>query len=431
MRRALLASVLAGLIGAGLALVTADGAADAPHRDRGRSSAMRRGPSRELIRGFDPRRHEPREDHLVAPLEGGRTAILTLDSGLQSHLTSLLDRYDVPWAAVVAIEPTTGRVLAYVSHSSANPDAGDLVLDATPPTASVFKVITGAALVEAGVSPEERVCYHGGYSRLGSADIVDDPARDRICNTLSDAMGGSINAIFAKLALRRLEPATLERYAAAFGFGHSLPFDVPTRPSPAEIPADDTLEFARTAAGFWHVHMSPLHGGLIAATIAADGRMPRAAIIERIVDPGGATLYQHEPSTFRSVIGRSTADVVTRMMERTVTSGTSRRAFHDPSGRPFLPGIAVAGKTGTLSAQTPYRGYTWWVGFAPANRPTIAVAALVVNTPRWRIKASLVAREALRYYLVERAAVPIAEGIQSDEQGDEQSGQQSGQQSDE
>ena len=82
--------------------------------------------------------------------------------------------------------------------------------------------------------------------------------------------------------------------------------------------------------------------------------------------------------------------------------GTARRTFHDRHGRPFLPGVRIAGKTGTLSGSDPYRGYTWWVGFAPAEAPTIAVAALAVNTPLWRIKASYVAREALRYYLVER-----------------------------
>jgi cell division protein FtsI/penicillin-binding protein 2 len=89
------------------------------------------------------------------------------------------------------------------------------------------------------------------------------------------------------------------------------------------------------------------------------------------------------------------------MMERTTTHGTGRRTFFDDHGNAFLPGIAVAGKTGTLSSSEPYRGYTWWVGFAPADAPTIAVAALVVNTPRWRIKAVYAARETLRYYLVE------------------------------
>ena len=100
------------------------------------------------------------------------------------------------------------------------------------------------------------------------------------------------------------------------------------------------------------------------------------------------------------MIPRRTARTVGEMMERTITHGTGRRSFFDPQGLPFLPGIRVAGKTGTLSAERPYRGYTWFVGFAPADAPTIAVAALVVNTPRWRIKAAYVGREALRQYLV-------------------------------
>jgi len=88
------------------------------------------------------------------------------------------------------------------------------------------------------------------------------------------------------------------------------------------------------------------------------------------------------------------------MMTRTVTHGTSKKAFWDPKGRPFLPGIGVAGKTGTLSRYNPQRTYNWWVGYAPVDAPKIAVAVLVVNEPKWRIKASYVAREALREYLL-------------------------------
>jgi cell division protein FtsI/penicillin-binding protein 2 len=88
------------------------------------------------------------------------------------------------------------------------------------------------------------------------------------------------------------------------------------------------------------------------------------------------------------------------MMTNTVTKGTAKKAFWDQRGRPFLPGIRVAGKTGTLSRYDPQRTYNWWVGYAPVDDPQIAVAALVVNEPKWRIKASYVAKEALRAYLV-------------------------------
>jgi cell division protein FtsI/penicillin-binding protein 2 len=400
-RSALKLLLAAGLLGAGVGLFSAGGS------NEGSRAVAQEGeqpdPSR-LLKGFDPRVHRADGDRRVADLPEGRRAILTLDPGLQSHVLAELARYEVPYGALVAIEPGTGRVLAYVSHSTANPDAGDLALDPTPPAASVFKVITGAALVDAGVAADTRVCYGGGFSRLTAADLVDNPRRDRQCSTLSEAMGSSINAVFAKLAAQHLDTATLTRYASAFGFGHALPFDVSTRPSPMEVPdhGADQLEFARTSAGFWHTHLSPLHGALIAATIAKAGRMPRAAIVDHIVDAGGETIYRREARTYRQVIPRRTARILGEMMERTVRAGTARRAFHDPSGRPFLPDIRVAGKTGTLSGSSPYRGYTWWIGFAPAEQPTIALAALVVNTPRWRIKASYLAREALRHYLIER-----------------------------
>lgn len=355
------------------------------------------------LEGFDPQNREREGDLYVAGMPGGRRAVLTLDPGLQERVEGILRRYEVPFGSVVALEPTSGRVLAYVSHSSANPDAGDLAIDPTPPTASVFKIITAAALVDAGVSADEEVCYRGGAGRIVARHLEDDPNANR-CSTLATAMGGSINAVFARLADRHLDVPTLSRYASAFGFGHRLPFDVTMAPSPAEVPAE-RLERARTAAGFWHMHMSPMHGALIAATIAADGQMPRPALVERVDDVSGQVHYQFEPETHRAVIPRRTAQAVGAMMERTVSrQGTGRSAFFDERGNPFLPDISVAGKTGTLSAERPYRGYTWFVGYAPADNPTIAVAALVVNTPRWRIKAAFLARETLRHYLVSAPA---------------------------
>jgi peptidoglycan glycosyltransferase len=377
-------------------LATAQPTAAAKKAPRAKSAAA-------LLTGFDPLKHRAHEGRLVADLPAGGTAELTLDPGLQQHVRAVFEAYAVPYGAFVALDPRTGRVLGYVSHSSANPDAGDLVRDPTPPAASVFKVVTGAALLDAGVMPNEQVCYGGGFSQINERDLVDDTARDRSCASLAEAMGGSINTIFAKLADRKLDGARIARYAEAFGFGHALPFDAPLRKSPFEVP-EERVERARTAAGFWHMHMSPLHGALIAATVANGGAMPRASMIERVLDAQGRALHNHAPSTFRSVVGRSTASALSAMMALTVSEGTAHSTFFDPKGRPYLPGISVAGKTGSLSSERPYRHYSWWVGFAPEREPQIALAALVVNTPKWRIKSSYVAREALRHYLVERPA---------------------------
>jgi cell division protein FtsI/penicillin-binding protein 2 len=290
-------------------------------------------------------------------------------------------------------------VLAYVGYEAGKGDSSGVVTDPGPPAASVFKIVTASALLDAGVKSSTSVCYGGGMRGLVQADLIDSPKRDRWCATLADALGYSINAVFAKLADRHIDEARMTQYVSAFGFGQKLPFDLPTSPSPVDVP-DSRLERARMAAGFWHSQMSPLHGALVAATIANDGKMPYAAIVERIESGTGETLYEHTPRTFRQVLPRHTAQQAGEMMTRTVTKGTSKKAFWDPKGRPFLPGIRVAGKTGTLSRYNPHRTYNWWVGYAPVDDPKIAVAALVVNEPKWRIKASYVAKEALRNYLV-------------------------------
>ncbi|MDH3622684.1 MAG: penicillin-binding transpeptidase domain-containing protein [Myxococcales bacterium] len=347
----------------------------------------------------DVERARPMGKQLVVPRRDGTRAVLTVDSDLQTYIQDLFRKYDVPAGGLVAIEPRTGRVLAYVGYEAGKGESMDVVTDPAPPAASIFKIITASALLDAGVKSSTSVCYGGGMRSLGSADLVDSPKRDRWCATLADALGYSINAIFAKLADRHLNEARMTRYVSAFGFGQRLPFDLPTAPSPADVP-QSRLERARMAAGFWHSQLSPLHGALLASTIANDGGMPYAAIVARIESSSGKTLYQHSPQKFRQVVPRMTAREAGEMMTRTVTHGTAKKAFWDSKGRPFLPGIAVAGKTGTLSRNNPYRRYTWWVGYAPVDDPKIAVASLVVNEPKWRIKASYVAREALREYLV-------------------------------
>jgi peptidoglycan glycosyltransferase len=346
-------------------------------------------------------------EQLVANDDLGRRIELSVAPALQARIQHVLAEYQVPYAALVAIEPTSGRILAYVSHSSANPDAADLARDPTPPAASVFKLVTSAALLDAGVTTDTRVCYGGGASRLEPIDLLDDPRRDRSCASLADGLGGSINVVFAKLADRRLDPATLRRYAGLFGFGKKLTSAAALTPSPFDIPSD-RLEFARTAAGFWHVHMSPLHAALIAAMLANDGLMPAATLVDRVIGADGRVQASVRATAPRSVLSAATAHGVAQMMLRTVRTGTSRNAFVDPRGRPLLPGIEVAGKTGSLSASEPYRAYSWWVGFAPADKPRIALAALIVNTPSWRIKSSFLAREALHEYLLAKPVPAFA-----------------------
>ena len=339
--------------------------------------------------------------------EGERQIELTLSAALQDKARQIFEQYQVPYAAMAAIEPNTGRVLGYVGASRESTADADPVRDASPPAASVFKLITASALVDAGVSLSDRTCFHGGGSRIDKVHLQDNPKRERKCATLDEALGKSLNAVFAKLADRHLDAAKLHSYGRAFGFGHRLPFELAPPASSFEVPGD-RLEFARTAAGFWHTHMSPLHAALIAATIANDGAMPIPYAVQQITGPGDASTGELGRLGSRRVISPATARAVGHMMLRTVTDGTSRSAFLDERGRALLPGIAVAGKTGSLSSNNPFKAYSWWVGYAPADKPRIALAVLVVNGPLWRIKSSFAARELLRAYFGQRVQTDLA-----------------------
>lgn len=351
--------------------------------------------------------HGKREGTKWVAREGDTRIELTLSAALQERARQIFEQYQVPYAAMAAIEPSTGRLLGYVGSSHEKPTAADPVRDPSPPAASVFKLVTAAALVDAGVSPSQRTCYSGGSSGIAKVHLQDNPARERTCANLDEALGKSLNAVFAKLADRHLDVAKLHSYGRAFGFGHALPFELAPPASSFEVPGD-RLEFARTAAGFWHTHMSTLHAALIAATIANDGAMPIPYAVQQIIGPGDTRTIEPGRRGSRRVISPQTARAVGHMMLRTVTDGTSRSAFLDARGRTLLPGIAVAGKTGSLSDHNPFRAYSWWVGFAPADKPRIALAVLVVNGALWRIKSSFVARELLREYFASTASPRLA-----------------------
>ncbi len=349
---------------------------------------------------------------VTSAIADGATARLTLDPELQATAQALMKSYHFPEAATVVIEVTTGKVLAYASHLERGPQR-DLCVEATAPAASVFKVITGAALIEHGkLTGDTQQCYSGGEQRINERDLVDDPKRDRWCTNLTNAMGRSINTVFARLAQKHLTPQTLEATAKRFGFGDSVPFDLPTQPSSLRIP-DEPLEYARTAAGFWHSTLSPLHAAWISATIARGGEAIRPFVVSEALDATGRSFYRASPSTaVRRFISHEGAKALTEMMESTVRDGTSFKAFHDGKKRPFLPGVAVAGKTGTLTDAQTNRYFTWFTGFAPTKPlkqgvAQVAIAVLVVNDPNWQVKANVMARDVLRAYFASRGVAKV------------------------
>jgi penicillin-binding protein A len=106
------------------------------------------------------------------------------------------------------------------------------------------------------------------------------------------------------------------------------------------------------------------------------------------------------PPEPRRIVSGEVAAALAQMMRTTVTDGTARKAFRRDrwARRSPLREVTVAGKTGSLSDASPFRDYSWFVGFAPVEDPQVAVAAVVVNERLWRVKAPFVAHEALSAY---------------------------------
>ena len=311
-------------------------------------------------------------------------ARLTVDPDLQRAAERLLERSGAPEAAIVASDIRTGRILAWASRGDR-----DYVVTPLAPSASLFKLVTASALLERNkVMPATSVCFTGGERNITQREL---DARGAACVPFGDALGRSINAVFARLADRHLDAADLRRKARDLGFAGPIPIDVPSLPSEAVIP-DDDLGLARAAAGFWSGRLTPLGALFAMQTIANDGERVRLHLLDRGREP------------YRVIDGRGLgareARLLREMLQITTRRGTCAKAFRNPDGSRALSGMPVAAKTGTLVGSLPGRKgearmFSWFASFAPADRPEIAVAVLLSNGLKWRTKANLVGRAVL------------------------------------
>jgi len=292
-----------------------------------------------------------------------------------------------------------GRILALAGRRAASPSGGldgesdpTLALDVWAPAASVFKIATSAALVRAGVSPTERVCYHGGVRSVMESNLVDD-RRDRACQDLRYGLAHSQNAILGKLAYQRLTPTTLGQAAADLGFAGQLDGWVLAGPrGEVELPPTNDLGFAKAAAGFSGSYLSVVGGAVMTNSVATGGLQAQPQLIAEVWDERGASTPV-SPVPPSRVLEADVAAAVADMMEATCRSGSAARSFAS-LGRD--PSRAVAGKTGTLAQDEPYyMEYSWFVGFSPAVRPEVTFAVLIGNAADWWMKAHTAARELL------------------------------------
>ncbi|HYQ16115.1 MAG TPA: penicillin-binding transpeptidase domain-containing protein [Polyangiaceae bacterium] len=317
----------------------------------------------------------------------------TLDASLERTAERLLRGAKPVEGAIVALDPKTGNVLAFRAIASGG-TSFDVLTQARLPAASLFKVVTTTALFESTpISLQDRVCINGGVHGIERRHL--EPARGpgTECGRFAWALGHSKNAVFAQLATRMLVRDDLLKTAERLGFNDKLPLDGGAQEAELgklTVPYND-LDFARAAAGFQGSSLSPLGGAYLMTLIARGGA------------PVGLRLHEgsEEPNVTSSspAFSARTARLLTRMLEVTVETGTSRGAFTAPDGKRYLPNIRVAGKTGTLRpGQGEDTMTSWFVGFAPSRNPEIVVSVMLVNGHTYRRKANELARDLLRAY---------------------------------
>ena len=305
----------------------------------------------------------------------------TISPFLQTRAESWLKPLKSRRAALVVLEPDTGRVLVMAGVRNGRLDPG-VALDASPPAASLFKIITAAAaLEEAGLEAESRLGYVGRPHTLYRFQVREKPRYRPQFVTLAKSFASSNNPIFARLGIYQLGGGVLTRYARSLGFEKSLEFELPLEPSRLVHPKN-SFGVGEMASGFNRVtSMSPLHAAVIVAAFINGGRLPQPCVIKRLVRADGRIYYQSHPDLGPVVISPETCAQMQRLFEATVEKGTARRAFRRLSRDKVLKYLDLGGKTGTIRGPDRSELFEWFAGYArdPGTGRTLAVSALVVH----------------------------------------------------
>ena len=302
--------------------------------------------------------------------------------------------------AVVAIEPSTGAIKAMVSvppfdpnsvptdFSGLNQDPGSPMLNRVTqgqyPPGSTFKLVTATAALDSGaISPDDTI------NSPATVDIQGNPLANADGTDYGDinvttALTHSVNTYFAQLG-EKIGTGTLEEYMDRFGFNAKPQLDLPDGQMSVSgvfdngtlLTGADPIDVGRLAIGQERLLATPIQMAEVAATIANGGDLMRPQIWSRVMDADGRTVKSMDPEKQSDVMSEETAGELTEAMKDVVNEGTGTAAA--------LSGVDVAGKTGT--AEVPDKdecgglpNQAWFVGFAPADDPQIAVAATVECT---------------------------------------------------
>jgi penicillin-binding protein A len=328
----------------------------------------------------------------------GLKHIYTIQGDLQRRVYEYLAKKQVPYGVFVAIEPASGRILGMTAYSSVDPVWAKRSIYELYPMASLFKIITASAALESHkITPESVIEFRGSsYSENPRYWDASPRGRNNRMN-VSFALGKSINPVYGRVASDIAGKSSVMESISRFGFNQQLLPGIPAKPSRAAEPIS-THGLRLMGAGLDHeVKISPMHAAVIISAIANGGKMMAPGLTSSIIDEHGVEKEKFTPRELRRLVTPETSASLTKMLSSTVLTGTSRKAFHDRRGRPLL-NVSIAAKTGSIDGTDPKGHYSWFAAFAPVQNPRIALVALVINSDKWKIKASQVGEQALEEF---------------------------------
>jgi len=324
--------------------------------------------------------------------------LYTFDYELQKELDALLRQYGSDYASVVAMDPSTGKILAMASYEGGHPSNENWALKASFPAASIFKIVTASAAIEKyKVSPDMEMGYTGGNYKLYKRDLFNDNEKWARSITFKEAFARSINIFFGKLALKFMHGDDLMTYAKKFYFNKDLLGDMPAESGRALISSSDPFHVAEVASGYNNLNtLSPIHGALIASAIVNDGEMKSPYLVESLMKPDGTPVYKSMILSLESPISITTAKTLRDLMNETVEHGTSRKSFRELAQAKHFSMVEAGGKTGSLNGTNPKGKTDWFVGYARLGTRMLALSVVTVNKNYWKVKSSYIAQRLIR-----------------------------------
>jgi peptidoglycan glycosyltransferase len=335
----------------------------------------------------------------------GDNVTLTINAGAQALAQQLLGNR---CGAVVAMNPHTGAVYVMASSPTYDPnlidkrggyakvlqtkgtcgDSSALLNRATDglfTPGSTFKMVTAAAALDSGAMTPSSSFNDPGYcteygKQVKNALNPDQNGPESYGHvTLAVGFEHSINSVFCNVG-KQIGAKTILDYTRKFGFYSTPPLETPANQRlPSGLyqsgklwfPKDPATEVdpGRLAFGQERMQVTPLQMLLVGATIANGGVVPRPYVVDRVVGHDGSTVSRTRPTNLGRAIKPQTAAELTQMMVSVVQGGTGMKAQ--------IPGIQVAGKTGTAETGVNNVYTAWFVSFAPANNPQVAVAVVL------------------------------------------------------